>query len=129
MLEHLARNPPPPDAKKPAPTAKTALRRKRSAPTPAPAPPARPRLMLRLMRLVAALEKLEQFVRHHRAAGTAEIVVVVGKGHRSGESGPVIGPAVRTWCDEHRALVAAYHTAPPSEGGEGALVLRLAPPA
>jgi DNA-nicking Smr family endonuclease len=126
MLEHLASHPPPKRKSVGAEPARPKRRARTEHRTPTPEMPARPRLMLRMLRLTPALEKLDAFVRHHRARGTSEIVVVVGRGKRSGEQGPVIGPAVRRWCDEHPALVADWSVAPPSEGGEGALLIRLA---
>lgn len=120
MLEHLDRNPPP------KPRAKKAPRPAAPKPPEAHRPPAEPpRLMLRKMRLEPALQRLEAFLRAERHRGTPKVVVVVGKGLRSGSEGPVIGPAVRQWCDRHPALVRDVHAAPPSQGGDGALVLHL----
>ena len=124
MLEHLRRNPPPPDPD-PDPAPPAATHRRPAPKTPPPSPPARPRLMLRRLRLAVALTSLESFVRLHRQQRTREIVVVVGRGRRSGEEGPVIGPAVRRWCQAHPAWVEDWRVAPPSEGGAGALVLTL----
>jgi len=120
MLEHLDQNPPP-------------RRKPRPKPKPRPTPPAEmaaepppvPRLMLRKMRLEPALERLDAFVRLHHHRMTPKVVVVVGKGLRSGSEGPVIGPAVRAWCDRHGSLVRDFHVAPPSEGGDGAIVIHL----
>jgi DNA-nicking Smr family endonuclease len=81
--------------------------------------------MLRKMRREPALERLSTFVRHHRHVGTPRVVIVVGRGRQSGDGGPVIGPAVRQWCDRHPDLVLDVHVAPPSQGGDGALVLHL----
>jgi len=122
ILEHLDQNPPPRD-REPTPAAPIA---KKSKSGPAPPPPVEPpRLMLRKMRREPALERLSTFVRYHRHRGTPRVVVVVGRGRRSGEQGPVIGPAVRKWCDQHPDLVPDIHVAPPSQGGDGALVLHL----
>ena len=112
MLEHLAENPPPRPKPKPEP-----------APEPEPAP--RPRLMLRQLRLVTAVHRLETFVAQERKKGTAEVIVVVGRGHSSGPEGPVISPAVQEWCDQHPDLVKSWNFAPADEGGSGALVVRL----
>ena len=123
MLEHLARNPPP---RRPAARAKPV--RKRTEPAPKiPAPPAEiPRLMLRKMRVDPALDRLASFVRTHHHRRTPKVVVVVGKGRGSGIEGPVLGPAVRAWCDRNPSLVRDLYVAPPSLGGDGALVLQLA---
>jgi dsDNA-specific endonuclease/ATPase MutS2 len=112
ILEHLAGNPPPRPAPKPVPE-----------PEPEPAP--RPRLMLRQLRLVTALHRLETFLVQERKKGTAEVIVVVGRGHQSGPDGPVISPAVQEWCDEHPEFVKSWGFAPADEGGGGALLVRL----
>jgi dsDNA-specific endonuclease/ATPase MutS2 len=116
MLEYLDRNPPP--------------RTRAEADPPSvhqPDPPSPPRLMLRKLRLVTALHRLETFVRQHRFMGTPEVLVVVGRGHGSGERGPVISPAVQEWCDAHPELIRSWSFASPDQGGAGALVLRLKP--
>jgi|ABPV01.1.fsa_nt_gi hypothetical protein len=123
ILEHLDRNPPPRD-REPAPAPRPARKSKPEAATHRPAEP--PRLMLRKMRRELALERLSTFVRYHRHRATPRVVVVVGRGRHSGDGGPVIGPAVRQWCDRHPDLVHDVHVAPPSQGGDGALVLHLA---
>jgi DNA-nicking Smr family endonuclease len=114
MLEHLTENPPP-------------RQKKRSNPTrePKQEPAPRPSLMLRKLRLVTALHRLETFVTQQRLKGTPEVLVVVGRGHQSGEGGPVISPAVQEWCDGHTALIRRWDFAPPDEGGGGALILWL----
>ena len=125
MLEHLETNPPP---RRRSAGSKPAAQRQRRSTRSRPAPPKpvrRPRLMLRKLRLEQALLSLARFVEDHCHRGTEEIVVVVGKGRASGQEGPVIGPAVRRWCDEHPQRVTDWRVAPPSEGGDGALVLRL----
>ena len=116
MLEHLSEHPPPRPKKRPP-------ARPKQSPGPAP----RPSLMLRKLRLVTAMHRLETFITQHRHQGTAEVLVVVGRGHRSGDGGPVISPAVQEWCDRHPALVRSWDFAPANEGGGGALVLKLVP--
>lgn len=119
ILEHLADNPPPrPRGPKRSPVPATEARS-------TPEPPPTPRLHLRKMRLEPALQQLDAFVRLHCQRGTPRVVVVVGKGLRSGSDGPVIGPAVRAWCTRRHDLVRDHHLAPASEGGDGALVLHL----
>jgi len=83
--------------------------------------------MLRQLRLVTALHRLETFVAQSRLKGELEVLVVVGRGLRSGSEGPVISPAVQEWCDEHGDLVLTWDFAPADEGGSGALVLHLRP--
>ena len=120
MLDHLADHPPP-RPKRPAPEAKT------KPATEAPKTTAIvPRLMLRKMRLEPALASLDAFVRQQVHRRTPKVIVVVGRGLRSGAEGPVIGPAVRRWCDDHPELVRGVRVGLPSEGGEGVLVLDLA---
>ena len=116
MLDHLAENPPPRRKKQAA-----------SAPKKKPEPAPRPSLMLRKLRLVTALHRLETFVAQQRLKGTPELLVVVGRGHQSGEGGPVISPAVQEWCDGHPELIRRWDFAPADEGGGGALVLWLVP--
>jgi len=114
MLEHLSEHPPPRPKKRPDGKPKT---------KPEPAP--RPSLMLRKLRLVTALHQLETFVTQQCLKGTPEVLVVVGRGHRSGEGGPVISPAVQEWCDGHTELIRRWDFAPSDEGGGGALILWL----
>ena len=83
--------------------------------------------MLRQLRLVTALHRLETFLAQERKKGTAEVIVVVGRGHSSGADGPVISPAVQEWCDGHPEIVKSWDFAPADEGGGGALVVRLVP--
>ena len=116
MLEHLSEHPPPRPEK-----------RRATSPEPKPGPAPRPSLMLRKLRLVTALHRLETFIVGQRHKGTPEVMVVVGRGHRSGEGGPVISPAVQEWCDGHPALVRRWDFAPANEGGGGALILWLNP--
>jgi DNA-nicking Smr family endonuclease len=81
--------------------------------------------MLRRLRVEMALARLEEFVRFHAERGTRELIVVVGKGRSSVDGRAVLGPAVQSWCTAHPTWVRSCGVAPPDEGGEGALVLRL----
>jgi DNA-nicking Smr family endonuclease len=84
-----------------------------------------PRIMLRLLTLDEALERLEQAARQYARTGTRELVVVHGRGKRSAGGVPVLGPAVRAWCDEHPELVIRWREAPAAWGGPGAIVVTL----
>lgn len=123
MLEHLEAHPPPHRPAEKSPERRPSSRT--DPPTRPSDPPPRPRLMLRRLRVEEALRRLEAFLRFHVERGTPEVVVVVGRGQRSGETGPVLGPAVRDHCRKHPKWVRDLRVAPPSEGGEGALILVL----
>jgi DNA-nicking Smr family endonuclease len=85
--------------------------------------------MLRRLRYEVALDRLEKFLRHHHERGTAEVRIIHGKGLRSGDGGPVLGEAVRKFCDAHPQWVRSTRPAEANEGGEGALIVELRPPA
>jgi DNA-nicking Smr family endonuclease len=85
--------------------------------------------MLRGLDRDGALATLERFLAAKRRQGVLEIVVVVGRGRRSPGQRPVVAPAVRDWLEAHPAVVAGYEEAPAREGGAGALLVRLRPPA
>jgi len=91
-----------------------------------PRDPARPpEILLRKLALAEALERLEAQLRAWAARGQEQVLVVHGKGSRSARGIPVLGPAVRQWCNEHPALVSSWEEAPSRWGGAGAIVVRL----
>lgn len=90
-----------------------------------PRPPLPPQVLLRLLRLEDAMERLETQLRAFQRHGTQEVLVVHGKGQHSPGGRPVIAPAVREWCDRHGDVVLSWREAPPAWGGEGAIVVQL----
>ena len=84
-----------------------------------------PSIMLRKLPLVEALERLEIQLKAHAHAGAREVLVVHGRGTNSPGGVPVLGPAVRHWCEEHPGLVASWREAPARWGGPGAMIVEL----
>jgi len=84
-----------------------------------------PSIMLRKLALVEALDRLAAQLGAHARAGTVEVLVIHGRGANSPGGVPVLGPAVRQWCDEHPGLVARWREAPARWGGPGAIVVEL----
>ncbi len=84
-----------------------------------------PEILLRKLTLAEALDRLETQLRAWAGQGAEQVLVVHGKGTGSAGGVSVLGPAVRTWCDEHPALVASWSEAPARWGGAGAIVARL----
>ena len=92
---------------------------------PASRPARPPEIHLRMVPYDEALRRLDHQVRAHVRQGRGEIVVVHGKGHGSPDGRGVLGPAVRAWCNDHPDLVLDWRPAPPSWGGDGAVILTL----
>ena len=84
-----------------------------------------PEIMLRKLKLLAALERVEFQLRAHAARGTPRVLVVHGKGSSSPGGVSILGPEVRKWCDAHPGLVVSWQEAPPRWGGAGAIVVNL----
>ncbi len=84
-----------------------------------------PEILLRKLKLLEALARLEAQLRAHAARGQAEVLVIHGKGQNSAGGVSVLGPEVRRWCDQHPGLVAGWSEAPLRWGGAGAIVVRL----
>ena len=84
-----------------------------------------PEILLRKLTLAEALERLETQLRLWAGRGQEQVLVVHGKGSRSLRGVPVLGPAVRRWCNEHPGLVSSWEEAPSRWGGAGAIVVRL----
>jgi dsDNA-specific endonuclease/ATPase MutS2 len=92
---------------------------------PARDPAAPPAVHLRLLKAEEALERLEFQLRAFAAKGQSEVLVVHGKGSNSPGGVSVLGPLVRSWCDDNPAVVRSWRIAPSSWGGEGAIVVVL----
>jgi dsDNA-specific endonuclease/ATPase MutS2 len=86
-----------------------------------------PEILLRKLKLVEALERLEFQMRAYASRGQAEVLVIHGKGQHSAGGVSVLGPEVRRWCDQHPALVVSWSEAPLRWGGAGVIVVRLRP--
>lgn len=92
-----------------------------------PEPPRPPEILLRKLKLVEALERLETQLRAHALHGQLEVLVIHGKGQNSAGGISVLGPEVRLWCDRHPGVVASWSEAPLRWGGAGAILVRLRP--
>ena len=84
-----------------------------------------PEILLRKLRVDEALARLDTQLRAYLQRGRHEVLVVHGQGHGSAGGVGVLGPAVRDWCDQHPALVAAWREAPQRWGGAGVTVVVL----
>ena len=84
-----------------------------------------PRIDLHRRRAGEALEYLAMMLQVYRRRGTAEVLVIHGRGHHSAGGVPVLAPLVRRWLAEHTELVASFRVAPRNWGGEGATVVVL----
>ena len=71
---------------------------------------------------------LETQLRRWGEQGRLEALVIHGKGRSSPGGVPVLGPAVRRWCQENQWLVKSWREAPAAWGGAGALVVALRRP-
>ena len=71
-----------------------------------------------------AREALGNFMTHALARRARCVRVVHGKGHRSGRRGPVLKNAVNRWLRQWDAVV-AFCSAPPNDGGTGAVYVLL----
>lgn len=84
-----------------------------------------PEIFLRRCSWDEAMQRLTQQVTAYARHGRREILVVHGRGLGSEGGRGVLGDAVREWCIGHPALVVDWRPAPPSWGGDGAVVLTL----
>jgi len=101
-------------------------RTRRPADDPAASGPERPpQIFLRMCSYEDALLRLDQQVKAYVRQGRPEILVVHGAGHGSPSGRGVLGDAVRDWCHRRGDLVLDWRPAPPSWGGDGAVVLTL----
>ncbi len=99
------------------------VRSEPDAPTARPVRP--PEIFLRMCSYDEAMRRLDQQVPGYVRQGRREIMVVHGKGHGSPDGRGILGDAVREWCGRHADLVLDWRPAPPSWGGDGAVVLTL----
>jgi len=83
----------------------------------------------RRSRAEAGLE-LERFLARARAAGQRCVLVIHGRGLNSGPEGPVLLAATRDWLTQAplRRHVLAFASAPPAQGGAGAMLVLLRRP-
>lgn len=87
--------------------------------------PRPPEIFLRMCTWEEAMHRLSHQVTAYVRQGRPEVLVVHGRGHGSPDGRGVLGDAVRAWCLDHPDLVSDWRVAPPSWGGDGALVLQL----
>jgi len=82
------------------------------------------------MRVAEAREAVEAFVRERRARGDRVVVLVHGRGRNSPGGHSILRGEVAAWLSEGASAthVAAFSTAPPEQGGEGAMSVLLAHP-
>ncbi len=88
-------------------------------------PPRPPEIFLRMCPWEEAMRRLDHQVRAYVRQGRGEVLVVHGRGRGSPDGRGVLGDAVRGWCLDHPDLVLDWRVAPPSWGGDGAMVLQL----
>ncbi|MFT5232559.1 MAG: DNA-nicking Smr family endonuclease [Candidatus Krumholzibacteriia bacterium] len=84
-----------------------------------------PEILLRMLTVAEALERLEFQLRAYAAKNQPKVLVVHGKGHSSPGGISILGPEVRDWCDSHPSLVESWQEAPSRWGGSGAIVITL----
>ena len=69
-----------------------------------------------------AARKLESFIIAGHGQRWRHVLIVTGKGHNSGDTGPVLREMVRRWLEEEgRRYTRNFCWAPPRHGGEGAI--------
>lgn len=76
------------------------------------------------LNVASAGQALDEFLAECRALGYRCVRIIHGKGTRSGSGGPVLKPKVCHWL-RRRDQVLAFTTAPPNDGGSGALYVLL----
>ena len=74
----------------------------------------------------AAEAMLREFIADARRAGHGVVRIIHGKGLHGGSHAPVLKNLVDRVL-RHRADVLAFHSAPPAQGGTGAVIVLLAP--
>lgn len=74
-----------------------------------------------------ARRAVASFLRTRRARGDRLVLVIVGRGRRSPGGVGALRLAIATWLVELGAHVLAFRTAAPDLGGDGAVVVLLAP--
>ncbi|MDH4225110.1 MAG: Smr/MutS family protein [Deltaproteobacteria bacterium] len=73
-----------------------------------------------------AVRALQSFILTSRRQGLRRVLVITGKGHHSGDEGPVLGRLAAHWLTKNGTpYVWDFQPAPPRLGGDGALVVRL----
>ncbi len=69
-----------------------------------------------------ALISVQSFVMGGHRQRQRSILIITGKGHHSGEGGPVLNQAVRSWLQRHgHPYIKDFSSASPRYGGTGAL--------
>lgn len=71
-----------------------------------------------------AREELLAFIDEARRVGRLCVRIIHGKGRRTPDKGPVLKPAVNFWLQHHKRVL-AFCSAPPHDGGTGAVYVLL----
>lgn len=73
-----------------------------------------------------AIMMVQNFISISHQQRLRAVLIITGKGYRSGREGPVLNQAVRAWLKKNgTALVQSVFAAPPQHGGTGALWVQL----
>ena len=73
-----------------------------------------------------AILLVQNFVIRSHRQHLCRILIITGKGTHSGEEGPVLNQAVRTWLQRNgRPFIKEFFPAPPRHGGTGAFWVEL----
>jgi DNA-nicking Smr family endonuclease len=73
-----------------------------------------------------ALMLVENFVHYGVLHGAQTLLIITGKGYRSGKGGPVLRPTIEAWLrDQGKKRIQRVQEAPPRHGGSGALWVTL----
>jgi DNA-nicking Smr family endonuclease len=81
-------------------------------------------LDLHEMNVAVASQSMRQFLEHARRAGLSCVKIIHGKGLRSGPAGPQLKRLAAGFLARHSA-VCAFASAPPRDGGTGAVYILL----
>lgn len=82
------------------------------------------------MHLAAAEQSVKRFVRDARKRHCQTVRIIVGKGHHSPGGRGVLRSEIAVWLSSSPcgAAVAAFCSASPTAGGDGAILVELMPP-
>ena len=73
-----------------------------------------------------AIRMVQNFVMISHQQRLYSVLIITGKGHHSGEGGPILNQAVRDWLKQNGApYIQNFSHAPPQHGGTGAFWINL----
>lgn len=73
-----------------------------------------------------AIRIVQNFVKTSHTQGLRNLLIITGKGLRSGTQGPVLKRSVEQWLQRNGTpYLREFHDAPPRHGGSGAIWVRL----